>query len=58
MVSRREFMLGEVPVAALGLALAFRSDPTLRAREGETMPGAYYELQTYRLQSGAQVGRL
>jgi len=58
MVSRREFMLGEVPVAALGLAMALRSDSPLRAGEGETMPGAYFELQTYRLQSGAQVGRL
>jgi hypothetical protein len=59
MVSRREFMLGEVPVAALGLAMAFRpaASPS-SAKEGETMNAAYYELQTYRLQSGAQVGRL
>jgi hypothetical protein len=52
------FMLGEVPVAALGLDGALRSGPTLQAKEGETMPGVYYELQTYRLHSGAQVGRL
>jgi hypothetical protein len=58
MVSRREFMLGEVPVAAVGLAMAFRPASPSSAKEGETMNGAYYELQTYRLQSGAQVGRL
>jgi len=58
MANRREFILKEVPVAALGVAAALQSDSPARATEAEERPVAYFESQTYRLQIGPEVGRL
>jgi hypothetical protein len=58
MANRREFILKSVPVATLGLTAALSSESPASPAAGEKTAAAYFELQSYRLHTGPQVGHL